>query len=394
VYPTQANNNLLSTSSIVILAVFLALACLPLVAYRLLPAKVVQYADGFSSQHKTDIDSPPMHYPTQLGAAMTWVFLCASVLVAVLLATPSNVQTVSGLIPPSSSSEAGTATAQFQFTLRAYSSATTIAAQCTSNGGSGGGYAIVAQGGFTSTMQTSLTPADASGSPSCAITANCVNCGLTRVQPSITFRLPFDAQFIEWEVWVSGASPGAWTRKYGLLQQQPGQLLDAQGQVQLQLMESYYTDKTAGDDSAVLAGFEMSYVAYQTVVPQSPDAFSAASSVQVTFVFARSDVLFASVVSTKLTVLQQLTIILSALGSVFSACILIFQVLERFVLKGRSGHVSRHPDTGAPFVRTDRSTIHPGDNVKPAVLYVEEEAGTSSAPRKWATPKSPSRTGE
>lgn len=86
--------------------------------------------------------------------------------------------------------------------------------------------------------------------------------------------------------------------------------------------------------------------------------------------------------SNKLTVLQQLTIILSALSSLFSFCILIFQVLEHFVFKDRSGHISLHPDTGVPFVRPDKNVVLPsggGDGQgklglgDAASLYVKEE---------------------
>ena len=49
------------------------------------------------------------------------------------------------------------------------------------------------------------------------------------------------------------------------------------------------------------------------------------------------------------------------------------------------------------LVSADQKVIHPGDNVKPAVLYLEEEGASSpiTLPADtWAGPKSPSRVAE
>jgi len=382
-YLTQASINPLGATAIILLITLLSAAVLPLLMYRKVPAKIAQRFDRFSFAHSTDIDASPKLYPTQLGAALTWAFLCSSILVVVLLATASNVQTINGVVPPSSIENAGTAVANFEFTLRAHSSAATVAAYCNATAGtttsSSGpaGYSISAQTGFSSRMQLQLT---ATGSGSCGLTANCLGCGLTSSAPQISFQLPFDAQLVEWEVWVSRASPSGWTRNYGLLQQQPDQLLDAEGQLQMQLMESYYSDDTAS--GSIESGFEMSYVGYEQLVAQSPANYSAAASVTVQFLFSRSDVVFQSVVSSKQSVLQQLTVILSAVSSLFAGFAIAFGLLEGHLFKQRSGHVSLDSRSGEAYVRSEKEAEKQADSgielqvVKPGPAATAASAAT------------------
>jgi hypothetical protein len=129
-YLTQASVNPLGATGFILLITLMSAAVVPLLVYRALPAWLTQWTDQFGSAHVADVDACHKRYPTQLGAALTWAFLCSSALVAVLLATASNVQTDTGVVPPSSVADTGSAAANFEFTLRAHSSASTAAVYC------------------------------------------------------------------------------------------------------------------------------------------------------------------------------------------------------------------------------------------------------------------------
>ena len=341
---TQSSANTLSGTSIVVMIVLLSVAFVPWFIYRKVPASLADYVDQFSYNHKPETGEPILVYPTQFGSAMTWSFLCVGTMVAVLLATAPNTQLTTGIVPPSSNPLAGTARGDFEITLRVHSGKATVAAQCST--GSQAGFRLTSQAGFSASYNQRVI-ASGSGS-SCSVATDCLGCGLSGVSAIVGFTFPYDAQLIEWEVWVNSASPGGWSRRYGVLQQLPNQLLDAHGQLQFSLMESYYANEQAG--SVTQSGYENEYSQYFTVTAQSLDTFSSQSRVQVDFLFTKSDVLFQSTVSNKLSTLQILTVMLSALGSLFSGFAILFALLERYVLKRRSGRVQKHAETGKVFV--------------------------------------------
>jgi hypothetical protein len=343
---SQSDANTLTTASIPLIVALVVVAFVPWLLYRKVPATIARYTDQFNTYHKGEMgkDIPP--HPTQFGTVVSWSFLCIGVLVGVLLGTAPNTQITKGIVPPSEISTAGLAAANFQLTMRAHSGQASVASSC---GASSSGSSLTSQTGFVGSYTVRAEPSS-SGS-ACNIAADCIGCGLTGAVSSVGFTFPYDAQLIEYEVWVNSASPGAWSRRYGVLQQLPGQLLDAEGRLLFSLSASYYTDNLLDT-----SGFELEYQQYQTISPQSLDTFNGQSRIRVEIVFTKSDVIYQTIVSSKLSTLQSLIVILSALGSLFSGFALLFAYVEKYILKRRSGRIDKDPETGHVYVMTDEAS--------------------------------------
>ena len=342
---SQPSPDSLSRTDIILIIVFIVIAFLPWLAYRQVPAWLARYVDQFSTKQKPEIGQVAPRHPTQFGSVVTWSFVCIGVMVAVVLGTAPNTLITTGIVPPSSTNLAGSAKANFELTIRVYSGDATIASSCGITGTGPNGFSLTGQTGFVGAYASRAMPSS-SGS-TCLLAADCLGCGLSGSSASVSFTLPYDAQLIEYEVWINSASPGSWSRRYGILQQQQGRLLDAQGVLDFSLSEAYYID-----GSTEASGFELSYLQYEST-PQSLDSFNSASQVQVIFAFQKESVLYKTVVSSKLSTLQILTVVLSALGSLFAGFAFLFSFLERHLLKRRSGRVDQDEKTGAVFVVTD-----------------------------------------
>jgi hypothetical protein len=107
-------------------------------------------------------------------------------------------------------------------------------------------------------------------------------------------------------------------------------------------MESYFNDERTpafnkdarSGASARRSGFEISFLSFAVVEPQSAAAFTASSTVTVSFSLQKSDVILHTRLSDKQTPLQLLTLIASAVVSLFSMFALAFRVLESQLIKG------------------------------------------------------------
>ena len=172
----------------------------------------------------------------------------------------------------------------------------------------------------------------------------------TRSERAGAAQAPYSAQFVEWEVWTSSAAQGSWSRRYGILQQRSGELLDADGTLQFSLIEAFYTDER-GTAPISRSGFELEFTQYTTVQPQPQSTFTGASAVRVSLSFLKSDVLFQTSVSSKLNPLQLASVILSTVAALFSAFAILFTLSESWLLhrwlRVSSGVVAADPATGS-----------------------------------------------
>lgn len=341
-------------ASTILIIVLLLVAFAPWPLYRVVPAWLALRADRFSLSHATAPGMHPKSQPTQLGAVFSWSFACMAALTITLLVTAPNDISSSAVVPPSTTALTGSAAASWQITIRAYSSASSVASSCHLD-------PVSSQSGFSNplTVRTLAVPSpgtDGSGSSLCAVAADCVGCRVTTSAPRVNFTFPHDAQLIEWEVWVSAAAPGAWTRLYGVQQQQDlGALLDAEGELHFSIMESYYTDERAALTRTVRqSGFELSFLQYQRVRPQLASAFHGASLVSLSFVFDRATVVFESSVRDKLSVLQLVVVVVSAVVSIFSAFSVLFMMLEKYAvqrwMRWDSGQATNDTVTGRAII--------------------------------------------
>ena len=329
----------LSSGSITALAVLLSLAFLPWIFFRRVPTWLAVRMDQFSLKHGIDVGESLIAYPTQFGTVVTWSFLCLSLLVAVLLSLAPNTQTVGSLVPPSSFKTKIAALGDFQLTLRAHVSPEAALHECVSSVGSG--VRFDSSVSFSSSFTTHI---ESTSPTTCSMSADCIGCSLTGIRPSLEFSFPFDSQLIEYEIWVNSATPGGWSRRYGVIQQLPGQLLDAKGEIHMSLMPSYYMNDVGL--SAIRTGFELEYQQYLSIASQSMDEFNAKSRVALRFLFQQSDIYYQTVVSSKQSNLQLITVVLSAIGSIFAGFAILFGFIEKRILKYQSGPMTKDHHTG------------------------------------------------
>lgn len=131
-------------------------------------------------------------------------FLLVAVYVAIQLGTASNATLVNTLQPASANNNTGTAQGAFQFSLKAYGSPAVgsglphaLDSWCTQSG-------AAPTTGFTGGNATirSVIQGEA-----CVLLVDCLDCGMGGVG-GVTLTVPYVAQLLEWEVWVTGAVPG------------------------------------------------------------------------------------------------------------------------------------------------------------------------------------------
>jgi hypothetical protein len=339
-----------------VVAIMIAVAFLPWLFYRRIPARIAAYADRFSAMHKAKIGETFRVYPTQFGSAVTWSFLCISAVLALLLLGVPNTLTTDAILPTFSSSLASTATADISVTLRAFSTSATDAAQsCPSSAQAAAGYRLSSQQGFSSPFNIRTHPVD---NVSCGLALDCIGCGLSARTAMLQLDFPFDAQLIEWEVVIPDGLSGGPRRLYGIIQQQQGQLLDAHGELQFTTMESYRVDERVSDpDKRVHSGFGVDYQGYVTRVAQSTETYNREARVRVDFVFQSADVIFQQTVTSKLSPLQLVSMIASAVASLFAAFGVAFAVLEGTALKKwlhwNSGEVKKRASDSTLYISID-----------------------------------------
>ena len=321
-----------------IISSFLLLAFVPLLLYRFLPRRAVLILDQFSLAHRIRIGEAVKKVPTQFGAMVTWSFLWVAALVAILLATQTNTVSTVELLPPSAlSSQAGTAVADWEITLRVHTGETVSELGSWCNNAASGSL-LSQQTGFSSAFTLATSAATAG---SCSLAADCLDCGLSASSGLASFTFPSSAQLIEWELWVNSAQPDAWTRRYGVLTQLPGRLIDAQSSLEFSALESYFSDERSSSFNkgvrsgadAQRSGFELSFLSFSVVEPQSAATFTASSTVAVTFSLQRSDVLLRTRLSDKQTLLQLVTLIASSVVSLFSIFAIAFRLTEAHLIK-------------------------------------------------------------
>ena len=130
-------------------------------------------------------------------------------------------------------------------------------------------------------------------------------------------------------------------------------MLAAESELRFSLIESYFTDTRSQAKQEFItsdrSGYELDFDSYQVVTPQDPTAITSASTVRVSFVFTKADVVFVTKTSDLLSPLQILTGILSTVVSLFSVFAIIFSLSESYVLrrccKRSSGRVRIDPVT-------------------------------------------------
>ena len=312
----------------------LIVAFAPLVAYRFVPARAAVWLDQFSLARKIGVGAFVSNTPSQFGAVVTWTFLWVALLVAILLGLQDNTQRTTELLPPSAAPMADSAVASWQITLRAFTGedAAAMAVWCRSDNSN----LLSRQSGFSGAF---TLHAEVQGQ-SCAVTADCSSCGVSALA-SAAFSFPYSAQLIEWELWVNGAQPNSWARRYGILTQLPGgRLLDAESELRFSVMESYFADERSAAFAPGVAaadkqrsGFELNFLSLSSIQPQPAATLTAVSTVTVAFALQKSDVVLESVLSDKQSLLQLGALIASAVVSLFSIFAIGFRMVEAHIFR-------------------------------------------------------------
>ena len=336
-------NRLDSTGTVVLLIVLLVVGFLPWAFFRAIPARVASLLDRFSMRHSLEIGEASTKQPTQFGAAVSWSALCVALLVAIFLGTASNVNYSTNLLPPSAEPLVGTAQADFEITLRAYASAAEVVANCPMVGPIPASSSNIAwiknQTGFTGEFTVRTQPAGGTGAQACGLAFDCKGCGVRGAVSSLSLQLPYPYQLVEFEIWVPSSNPGTWSRRGGLLSQLPGQMLAAESALRFSVIESYFSDERSQSKSSSgypseRSGYELEFTSYEVNQPQDASQLTAQSHVTLSFVFAKSDIVFRSRATDLLSPLQILTGILSTVVSLFSVFAIIFTIAEQRGLHG------------------------------------------------------------
>ena len=328
---------------------------IPLLLYRFIPIKKAHPLDVMAAAHRLKPGGLLVYRPTQFGVAFSLCFLCLATFTAIQLGSASNATMLNTLQPASANPNTGTAQAAMQITLKAYgapaagsSSPWALDTWCMSN------TTKADSTGFTEGILSSRAAIQRSA---CVLAVDCLDCGMDGVG-SVTLTLPYVAQLLEWEVWVTGAIPGSWSRFYGVVSQLPDQMLDAQATLQFSAIEAYFIDsrvtssisycKRPGASAHLSAetgvtcslpdhssgsGFEMAFSKYNQVAAQSADTITTNSKVALTFQFQKQDVVYQTTVAAKLSVFQILSSVLATVVSLLSVFMLLFGLTELVLRK-------------------------------------------------------------
>jgi len=328
--------NSLSTGMFILVLVGSCVAILPLLLFRYLPAKVALVLDRFSWHQSAAAGDVKKRQPTQFGAAFSITFVLCAVMVGVILCISSNTETTTTLIPPSALAASGTAKTQLQVSFRVYMSAEYLDAHCPGVRTS----ALTRAAPFSATQVGFSEPFRMQTDPhvqtaSCYVALDCDGCTLAGSLPVLNITFPFSAQLIEWEVRTTGAIPHTASSRYGVLSQQPGHLLDSRGDLRFTVTEAFFQDFTSSASSSggeLLSGYDMDFAAYAREASQSTLTFNADSTVGISLSFSKSPVVFQTVLKNKLSVLQQVTLVLSAISSLFGVFIVLYGLLATHVI--------------------------------------------------------------
>jgi len=305
------------------------LAILPVTLYRLLPARLALFVDQFSLNDRIKVGEGPTRSPTQFGAAITLCFICIACLLGLYLATAPNTSTNTALLPPSAVTDP--AEADMEITLRIHSGEESTSQYCADSGDASVPWydssLVSSQSGLSQPFTIRTHPAGGI----CSIAADCQQCSLTTPLAALAFNLPASAQFIEWEVWVAAAQPRASARRYGVLSQLPGLLRDESGRLTLSAIQSYYTDRT-GDTTIEKSGYEIDFGGYSIVQIQSNATFTESSRVELSVELEKSPIIFQTTVTNKLSTIQILAAVLSAIISLFSVFAIMVAICKGYFL--------------------------------------------------------------
>jgi hypothetical protein len=343
----------------ILLIVLLLLLLLQLSLYRYLPVRVTILLDQFSWRNPAPVGGAMKRQPTQLGAAFTVAFLFSGVLLALYLASAPNVQRSTTLLPPSSVERAGIATTNLQVTVRAYVGAAALAAGVCSpvdTRTAASSQLVSGSSGFSSAFHIRTVHDLSSGM--CVLAVDCLGCSLLGSASALQLSFPYSAQLLEWEVELTSAAPHSAVRRYGVLTQQQGQLIDAQGELSFSVTEAFYTDSTKSP-TVEGSGYELDFQSYSTLQQQSLTDYSSASQVGLTLTFAKSPVVVESTVSTRLSDVQILASVLSAVMSLMGVFAFLFSFSVEVLPKLRlvPGHVVDEREAGGQlFIREDQSS--------------------------------------
>jgi hypothetical protein len=339
----------------IVLILLILLLVLQLSLYRFYPASVALWLDGFSWKNPAPVGGAMKRLPTQFGAAFTVAFALSGLLLALYLGSAPNVQRVTTLLPPSTVARAGSATADLEITVRAFIGAASIAAGLcadTDTRAASSTQLLSGSSGFSKSFHIRTSSVSTSGA--CHLAASCVGCTLLGSSSSVSLRFPFSAQLLEWEVQLSGAAPASAARRYGVLTQQPGQMIDAQGEIAFSVTEGFYTD-SSHSAGITGSGYELDFSAYRRIEAQSLSDFSSASQVRLTISFSKSPVVMDTSVTRRLSLLQVLASVLSAVISLLGLFAFVFSLLVGYVFPSMrlvTGHVVDQRDRGGKlFIR-------------------------------------------
>ena len=297
-----------------------------------------------------------MNRPTQWGVAWSLCFICLAIFTAIQLGVTSNAQLLNTLQPAAANTWTGTAQSAIQITLKAYGapasgSGLPLALDTWCSGDSA---MSPSSGGFTNGNLSARALIDGSA---CVLLVDCLDCGIGGLG-SVTLTMPYVTQLLEWEVWVTGAIPGSWSRFYGVVSQLPNSLLDAAATLHFSAIEAYFIDTRAvrsitycnnphsrtelsastgvtcslpGSTSG--SGFELAFSDYETTLAQDRTAVTANSQVALTFEFKKQDVVYQTTITAKLSVFQILSSVLATVVSLLSVFMLLFALSEAFLLR-------------------------------------------------------------
>jgi hypothetical protein len=241
--PTQAA---VVSDTMLALMLSLCLACLiPLLCFRLLPLRAAKRIDLMSTCHSLESGGILVSRPTQFGASVSLSFVLVSIAVAIQLGTASNATLSSTLQPASANDHTGTAQGAWQVTIKAHGAPESGAGALSLDQWCMGSKPLRGNSGFTS--HTGTAPMGARTTiqdGACVIAVDCLDCSVSSVG-SVSISVPYVVQLVEWELWISGATPKSWSRMYGALTQVNGAMLDAESNLRFSVMESYYIDERA-----------------------------------------------------------------------------------------------------------------------------------------------------
>lgn len=150
----------------------------------------------------------------------------------------------------------------------------------------------------------------------------------------------------------------SWSRFYGVVSQLRGKMLDAASTLRFSLIEAYFLDERHASsisyctdprstaslsaytgvtcslpDASSGSGFELAFSEYSSEVAQASSQVTAASTVQLTFLFSKQDVVYQTTVSAKLSVFQILSSVLATVVSLLSVFMSVFAFSEQHLLR-------------------------------------------------------------